>query len=353
MTALARTFGIEIECYLPAGVPHQTAAAAVGRRLGQPCLAMGYTHQRTPHWKIVTDGSLSDYARGMELVSPVLTGESGLDLVAAACSALADLGATVNKGCGFHVHVGIGEADPVPLAKNLLKLYAAFERPVLDAMMPASRRGSTNNYSKSMTTVNLTRLDAARNMAEIDAALGGSDRYRKVNIAPAYAKYKTFEFRQHSGTLESNKARKWVAICLRMIAAAAEGKTPVAAVAAATQPSRNRARHGSKSWQVGEMMLRPEGVTGPEICAALGWPSVSIPQQASICGLEYTTERVGRTVRYRAVGIEAAAPVAAPAPTGTPLTPEGFAALIEATEDERNYITSRIRDLSGPVDWVA
>lgn len=99
------------------------------------------------------------------------------------------------------------------------------------------------------------------------------------------------------------------------------------------------------------MLLRPEGVTGPEVCAALGWPSVSIPQQAGICGLEFTTERMGRTVRYFAVGMEPTT-VTTPAREGTPLTLDGLIGLIEATEDERAYIARRTQDLSGAVNWT-
>lgn len=351
MTAFNRTFGIEIECFLPQGMTRSVATAAIAQRLGQPCMEEGYNHLRRSHWKIVTDGSLGDYARGMELVSPPLAGEGGLDLVGRACEALVDLGATVNTQCGFHVHVGISDQNPIPLFKNLLKVYAAFE-PVIDGMMPASRRGSTSMYCRSVSTVNLARLDAATDLGGVVGAIGSNtaDRFRKLNLT-AYARHRTVEFRQHSGTLDANKARKWTTLCLRMVAAAAAGKVPMAAVEAATQPSQNRARRGSKSWQIGEMLMRPDGVTGPEVCAALGWPSVSIPQQAAICGLQFRTERIGRTVRYYAVGIEAAAPVAGEAQPGTPLTIDGLAGLIEATEEERAYMARRTQDLSGNAPW--
>lgn len=345
--AFDRTFGVEIECFLPEGMTQQAAAQAITHRLGQPCMVESYNHNRRHHWKITTDGSLGDYARGMELVSPPLLGQGGIELVGKACEALADLGATINKKCGFHVHVGIGPAQAVEIARNLVKLYAAYEQPVIDALMPVSRRGSENNYCKSLRSANLTSLARATTVQQVEQSVGMIDRFRKINFASAFSRHGTFEFRQHSGTLESNKARKWVVICLRMVHAAANGKVPMAAVAAATQPSHNRARHGSKSWQIGQMLMRPEGVTGPEICAALGWPSVSIPQQAEICGLQVRTERMGRTVRYFAVGIEAAAQ------PGTPLNVDGFCALIETTDEEKEYITRRIQDLGGPVQWNA
>ena len=94
------------------------------------------------------------------------------------------------------------------------------------------------------------------------------------------------------------------------------------------------------------MMLRPEGVTGREACAVVGWPTVSLPQQASICGLTFTTQRTGREVRYFARGSAESRPA-------TPITIEGFAAMIEATETETAQMRTRAANLAGAVAWAA
>jgi hypothetical protein len=70
-----------------------------------------------------------------------------------------------------------------------------------------------------------------------------------------------------------------------------------------------------------------------------------MPQQAKICGLEFTTQRTGREVRYFAVGAAVTPQVE--------ITIAGFAGLIGATDGEREYIQQRTNDLRGPVAWAA
>jgi hypothetical protein len=62
----------------------------------------------------------------------------------------------------------------------------------------------------------------------------------------------------------------------------------------------NRAKVGSKSWQVGQLLLRPQGCTAQEAMSALGWPSISMKQQAHKCGLELIRDHMGHRIRFRA-----------------------------------------------------
>ena len=337
MAYLDNTFGIEIECYLPEGGTAAGAAAAVTARLGSLCAAENYNHYTQPHWKIVTDGSLGDYARGIELVSPILTGEAGLDATERAMEALTDYGCTVSKKCGLHVHVGAA-GSPLGFFKNLLKLYAGYE-PTIDRFMPASRRASANMYCRSVTNIAPAKIDAATDFQGLLRLMStqGEARYHKLNLA-AYRRHQTVEFRQHSGTLDGTKARRWTTLCLRMVEAAKEGRTVNAGAA------RNKARAGSKSFLVGEMMLRASGVTGAEAQAATGWPSISLPQQARNCGLTYTTQRTGREVRYFAQ---------ATGPAATPLTLDGLFEMIGCEAADQDYFRTRTANLSGAVQWAA
>lgn len=348
MAYLDNTFGVEIECYLPEGGSQQQVAAAVRHRLGAlgGCAVESYNHNVSSHWKVVTDGSLNDYARGIELVSPVLVGEPGLKQIEVVCKALLDFGCTISTRCGLHVHVGVGSAA-VDFFKNLVKLYSAYE-PIIDTMMPPSRRANNNAYCRSMVSVSPTALNQAHDFSGVlgaatasNARHGNAPRYFKLNLA-AYNKYRTVEFRQHSGTLDSAKARNWTVLCLRMVDAA---KGTLAELG--TAPAQNKARPGSKAHQIGEMLLRSEGVTGREICTLLGWPSVSIPAQAKAAGITVTAQRMGREVRYFAVNSGVAAPATAP------ITLDGLAAVIGASEDEMTYMRQRITDLGGPVSWVS
>lgn len=367
MSAFDYTFGVEIEFYLPADGTVQGAAQAVSSRLGQGrCAAEDYNHITREHWKIVTDRSLGDMRRGRELVSPILRGPEGLAQAEAAVEALTDYGCTVSRACGLHVHVGVPRGTTAQVAqffRNLFKLYARFE-PVIDRFMPPSRRANQNTYCQSMTPISSQAVDRAEDVTAIICLNGGS-RYQKVNFQ-AYRSHSTVEFRQHSGTLDSAKVRNWTMLCLRMVDAAWTGRsetevaTPapveVPAVAAVTQvPMINRGRPGTRARIVGDLLLRPEGVTAAEARAATGWQAISIPALAQTCGLTIVGQRTGHTIRYRAVSA-ATTQIAAPTPTQTVTTDATLDELMNltgASDAERAYFRNRTTNLSAPVAWAA
>jgi hypothetical protein len=320
-------FGVELECYLPVGATHAQAAAAVASRIGEPCAFEGYNHQLRPTWKVVTDGSLSDYARGAEFVSPILRGEAGLSQLEQVCAALTEFGCTVNRQCGLHVHVGVGNA-PLTLFKSITKLYGIYES-VIDGMMPQSRRANNNNYCRSMTSASPAAIDHASTMTDlirVATARGPMPRYFKVNLT-AHARHKTVEFRQHAGTLDATRARNWTVLCLRMIDAAKRGVN----LGTSSEAPRNRAKPGTQSHLIGEMLLRPEGVTQAEIQVATGGRSRHVPSRARACGIEITSQRMGRAIRYFAIAAQSAT---------LDVSIAGFCNLIGAN-DERAYIETR------------
>ena len=355
MNLFDQTFGGEIECFLPDAGSQHAAAQAVTQRLqsggfGQSCYVSGYTHGTPPTWKCLTDGSLGSIDRGWEFVSPILRGENGLAQIETVCKTLSDFGCTLSKKCGYHVHVGAkkdGLRPDLGFYKNAAKLYAVFET-AIDSMMPPSRRASACNYARSMTSASPSALDRASNFDALCAAATShaskpEQRFYKVNLR-AWDRHRTVEWRHHSGTLDPLKARMWTLACLRMTLKAREPSLGLAT----SEVAINQARPGSKAHKIGEMLLRPEGVTGREIMTAMNWPSVSIPQQAKICGIEYTTQRTGREVRYFA---RTAGQIASPPPV--PTTLEGFAGFIGAADDEKAYFLRRAQELSGPVQWAA
>lgn len=333
-------FGVEIECYLPEGQTRQALSVAINQRLGENvCEVESYNHHARPTWKIVIDGSLGDYSRGIEIVSPVLKGEADLAKVETVCRALVDFGCSVSKKCGLHVHVGVGNAS-LKFWKDIVSIYSVYE-PVIDQMMPASRRASNNVYCRTMTSVSLDRIQAALSFDQINTMTSsgaGDSRYRKVNMS-AYMRHRTVEFRQHSGTSDANKVKNWVIICLKMVDLAKKEQFNVASF---TQTSINQARRGTKNYLVGELILRPEGVTPAEACAATGWDSISIPAHASICGITVTAQKTGRLTRYFA---NRAATVSVNA--------DSFATVLDLSASERSYVNQRINDLSGQVAWAA
>lgn len=336
MAHFDRSYGIEIECFLPEGTTREDLAAAITSRLGGlgTCNAEHYNHVTSRNWKIVTDGSLGDYARGIEIVSPVLSGAASLATVEVVCRALNDFGCSVNKKCGLHVHVGVGAA-PLHFWKNIVSMYSVFEG-VIDRMMPASRRGSANAYCRTMTGANINNIAVSESFDRI-YSLFGRGRYSKVNMA-SYLRHNTVEFRQHSGTTDANKVTKWTVMCLKMVDTAMGARFNPFDYAVAPQ---NRARMGTKNYQVGSMLLRPEGVTPQEAMAATGWTSISMPEMARICGIEYTTQKTGRITRYFA------------RQSASEVSVDAFATLIQMTAEEKSYMESRINDLSSHIAWAA
>lgn len=200
------TFGVELEVILPRGMSHAAAAEEVNLA-GVACRAEVYNHNVGNTWKVVTDGSLGDYIRGAEFVSPVLRGQDGLTQVETVCRTLKAIGVKVNKRCGMHVHVGVAD-QPVEFFRALLVNYSRNET-LIDSVMPASRRGSNNQYCQPTQApyglADMTRDQVLR---------ANHSRYRKVNLQ-SFWRHQTVEFRQHAGTVEADKASYWVKFCLR------------------------------------------------------------------------------------------------------------------------------------------
>jgi hypothetical protein len=155
-------------------------------------------------------------------VSPILRGAEGLEQVEKVCRALKALGAKVTKSCGLHVHVGAPDEE-VDFFRNVARLYGRNEE-VINSVLPVSRRNSM--WARP---VRLSRINDRQSKQELLEAIGGrpgtrGERYYKVNFN-SYWFCKTVEFRQHSGTVEADKASFWVKFCLRMALAAKAGKS--------------------------------------------------------------------------------------------------------------------------------
>ena len=100
-----RTFGVEVEFFLDRSRrrgAHADEVAQAVRNQGIECYVEGYNHMTRPHWKIVTDVSVS--YEGLEIVSPILKGQEGLEELEKVLKGLSEVGAKVNRTCGIHVH---------------------------------------------------------------------------------------------------------------------------------------------------------------------------------------------------------------------------------------------------------
>lgn len=207
-----RKFGIEIEAY---NCTREKLASEL-RAAGINVAVEGYNHTTRNHWKLVTDSSLTGN-NTFELVSPVLEGEAGLKELEKVCWVLEYCDVKVNDSCGLHIHMDAADFD-LQTWKNLALSYKHLER-VIDSFMPQSRR--QNYYCKGLSSISAADIQAAQNINDLRAAFG-NNRYRKVNLE-AYARHRTVEFRQHSGTTNFTKMENWVRFLNGLITFAKSG----------------------------------------------------------------------------------------------------------------------------------
>ena len=226
--AFGITFGIEIECLLPIGSVRAGAYHA-GRELGG----------RFPTgWNAQKDSSLNTTLRGyegVEIVSPILKGTDGIDQVKKVASLLEEMGARVNKTCGFHVHVGVRsiaghDYDQVAdFVRRLLKLTAQHEMAFYGASGSESRY--TSRYCASIAKGKwAARKDGALakkslNAEELRLAAAGIDRYQLLNVAPVFDSRKTVEFRVFSGTTSALKMTAYIQMALAAASRAMDNDT--------------------------------------------------------------------------------------------------------------------------------
>lgn len=213
------TFGLEIEYfYTPI-----SKLISEGKKLGVKISDMGYTHNVTDNWKIVTDGSVNG-TNARELVSPILKGKKGLVEMRKCLNAMANAGALVNESCGLHLHFGAKDLN-LQTWKNLLLNYDGFQS-TIDKFLASYRRGN-NRWSKNLSSITGFRqkVKAARSFRDLqliflqangvntgqgtDYEYRSSARYYAVNLMP-YAKHGTIEFRQHGANIEVDSVTAWV-----------------------------------------------------------------------------------------------------------------------------------------------
>lgn len=382
----ALTFGVEIECYLPRGKSREELMVALGD-VGLTAFVEDYNHRLSSGWKLTTDGSLDDYTRGTEVVSPILRGEDGIAEMKKVIRTIERFGCSVNRTCGFHVHVGVRGLDHerVGFFKELFATYARFE-PVLDQLMAPSRRQNANSYCRSVKLASdvESRAKAARNVNEFRTAIGSGDynRYRKLNLE-SFWRHGTVEFRQHQGTLSSQKAENWVRLCLRMVAHAAKNDEPdvmtvreppprtvrrdLTQARAVPTSSLNRAesRYHRATWLIRlnrEVNPRRPGSRGAEHWDRVYTDEMTIgafrTRNGGFNHLRWDVEHGFVTVidARTAPIIEDEVPVTTtpatvphvtrPATDTAPVTLDGLMDLIGATDRERSYFAERMMELN-------
>jgi hypothetical protein len=170
-----------------------------------------YNHETRRHFKVVSDASIQG-ENSIECVTPVLKNAGDIDNLEKVCNALNASGAMVNKSCGLHVHLGMQNVE-FNHFKNILINYMFLEH-AIDKFMAKSRRDNENGYSKSLIHAGLYYpIKECNDFEEIINLF--CIRYYKVNPL-SYERYKTLEFRQHQGTTDFKKIKKWVEFLMHL-----------------------------------------------------------------------------------------------------------------------------------------
>jgi len=207
---LSRRFGVEIEFF---GISRDAAHRAISA--SGISLSSGYGHNRNS-WNLKSDGSVT--GSGLELVSPPLSGEAGLEQVKTVLRVLRQAGARVDRTCGLHVHHEVRDLGAVGVVR-FARSWAANQE-LIDWLVAPSRRDN-HGYCRRLDSTDLGRMAGVRAGAD---SIPCADRYRVVNVS-SFSRYGTVEVRQHQGTLEFRKVEAWVKLGQAMLDACLEGET--------------------------------------------------------------------------------------------------------------------------------
>lgn len=200
------TFGVEIECNVARGAIHEAAQAT-----GMIYEYEGYNHRDGhSYFKFTTDSSVLG-ENAIECVSPVMHGSKGKSTLKNAIETLNRAGASVNRSCGLHVHIGAAHLAQQQYA-NVFNNYYYLET-LIDQFMAPSRRRNYNVYCATLCNHStLTQCDSIESVQrELD-----NDRYHKLNPM-SFNCHKTIEFRQHQGTTDYKKILNWVMFCGKLV----------------------------------------------------------------------------------------------------------------------------------------
>ena len=198
-----------------------------------------YGHTAPLGWKVISDGSLgSNGRRGLEIVSPILSGAAGLAQLKAVCSILVAPAFTVDKECGLHVHHGIEDLTGQQIGLSFA-LYSSYQT-TINYMVSPSRRQHFG-YTKQLPFEAVSPDDKFKNNTPREATnkirrnLGCYDPASRAGRCRCGARYhtmnplsiltqNTIEFRQHHGTTEYAKISNWVLFTQAIIESAKEMK---------------------------------------------------------------------------------------------------------------------------------
>lgn len=194
-----RAFGVEVEL---TGPSREILLSAL-RGIGIDATSTGYRASRGGNWELKSDCSVG--GNGLELVSPKLYGDAGIEELGRVLAAINGVGASVNRTCGIHVHVDMTGRDAQTI-KNAIRPFLASQDAFFQMVAPSRR---SNHYSAPWSAASIDQFNAATSLQQL------------TNIGPrgfvnmgAYTRHSTVEFRSHGGSTNFAKVGAWVRLIL-------------------------------------------------------------------------------------------------------------------------------------------
>lgn len=241
-----------------------------------------------------------------EVVFPPLPyNQFSIDYIKSVIDLLVSNGATINSGCGMHVHIGNAKIkdgiNPITFAGQCIQSIHehgnidALKLECLEEPMDAiAVKDIMNRYKDNQTSINgffpqsrtsngmckpITRTIAGNTIQELKACTSG--KFSVINLQPWTSKG-TIEFRQASGTLEMDKILNWMEFILTLVAQTVDnrietGSAPVTFTTPETAPF----RRGTRVGVVYEMARQRGGVSTRDLMDATGGTDGDIRRQIS------------------------------------------------------------------------
>jgi hypothetical protein len=184
--------------------------------------AENYNHQTRPKWKLVPDGSLGGVPNAFELVSPILTGQAGLQNLRDCLRVAEEVGCEIYSQGGVHIHFDYSSWD-LQTKKNIL-INQYMMSPWLQATQPKHRRAST--WAKLFKSLDgsyeswKTRVLDAQDERQLTRVVRG-DRYYEINITNT--RQPTWEWRFPQGNIEIDTNLNMVRLLDKIIEVSKKG----------------------------------------------------------------------------------------------------------------------------------
>ncbi|KAG7342839.1 putative amidoligase enzyme [Nitzschia inconspicua] len=232
-----RAFGVELE--LISSVRPRIMRDAINEVIPpKRAIVTGWSDKTTKAWKVGIDNSINAPAEkfGMEVVSPILRGEEGIDYLRKVSQQLVVKGAYSDVSCGFHVHIDLHGINFNGI-KRICQAWLNYEA-VFDELIAPDRRDSKNIFCLSIRgnpAFQSLSYHSAHELIKAQTTLKGlvsvfnrsndnRNRYFKLNLQNLVRSNNTrntIEFRGHEGTTDAEEIEMWVRLVTLFVEAAA------------------------------------------------------------------------------------------------------------------------------------